>query len=668
MKKFRTLNGIKKVFAGMLTVVTVASACVLPISATEAETVERYIPIAELSNGQTDTLVNGLQYQSYAPERVSQYASGEAEYGNVFKVSNAATSAAEQNAGNIPFGTELSGKYSVSFDIKLKDMPTTDKPIQIWMTDSNSKLSGAIRIDGGYLQLSLDGYPMGSFASEIEAGNIPTETNAGSLWATKMEVDKWYNIEYVVDSSVTNSRWWYVNGVQAYTTKAWNSKATTTGTTAAMQIKTNKSTADVKEWLWVDNFKIGNYVTVDREETPALLEEQIHDAGSEKGVPSDVFLANATKAALQSTDVSRYAISFDMNVTSSTGFLIDVMGNALGGGYPNLCPIAVEATTEGATTGRIGVHKNTAWPTYTATLASSVYGIGEYNIGEWVRITVICDKEAKAFDVYADGKYIGRTDASTYVKSGVTNDVTDLSPLQISVIDSAGTSSAIYNNVRVYNATNGVDIFPASGNLKEGVISVSLSEPVNNYTAFNAQLGNVKLYDRNGAETAISSITTDGENLTITPAETLDYYRVVLPGRTFGVSGANLSDVDFITGTTYELTDMQFKAAGATVGEAELGSVADGTEVTFETTHYNMSTGGDKTVMLFMAAYGENGEIIEIDAAEVTLIENRRYTATGDFVPSVTKTAETRMIKGFVWANKYEPVASALKAEVAVAE
>lgn len=158
MKKFRTLNGIKKVFAGMLTVITVASACVLPISATEAEAVERYIPIAELSNGQTDTLVNGMQYQSYAADRVSQYASGEAEYGNVFKVSNAATSAVEQNAGNIPFGTELSGKYSVSFDIKLKDMPTADEPIQIWMTDSSSKLSGAIRIDGGYLQLSLDGY------------------------------------------------------------------------------------------------------------------------------------------------------------------------------------------------------------------------------------------------------------------------------------------------------------------------------------------------------------------------------------------------------------------------------------------------------------------------------------------------------------------------------
>lgn len=664
MKKFKALTSIKKVFAMMLAMTILASACIMPVAAEGNEMVERYIPIAELSNGQTDTLVNGLQYQSYTAERVSQFASGEDEYGNVFKVSNALKTTGEQQAGLIPFGQNLDGKYSVSFDIKLKDMPTSDKPIQIWMTDESGKLSGALRIDGGYLQLSLDGYPMGSFASEIDKGNIPTETKAGALWATAMELNKWYNIEYVVDSSVNNSRWWYINGKEVHTTMVWNSKATASGKTKDLKFLTYGTAGAVKEWLWLDNFRVGKYVSTAKVDKTALLEEQIHDAGAEKGVPSDMFLSTPTKTALQSADVSRYAISFDMKVTASTGFLIDVMGNSLGGGYPNLCSIAVEATTEGATMGRIGVHKNTAWPAYKDTLTSVAYGIGEYSLGEWVRITIVCDKQAKAFDVYADGRYIGRTNASTYEKSGAVNEVTDFSPLQISVIDSAQTSNAIYNNVRVYDASNGVDIFPASGTIDEnGAITISLSEPVNNYTAFNAQLTNIKLYDKNGAEKTFTA-TTDGENVIITPAEALDYYKIVLPAHTFGVSGANLYTVDTVVGTIYEVT-AEIMANGAVIGETELGNVANGTAVTLETSHYNMNTGDTQNAMIILAAYGTDGQLVAVDTADVSVMENRRYTASGDDVPSIIKTAEVKTIKGFVWYKDFSPVTNVISVRVA---
>jgi hypothetical protein len=130
------------------------------------------------------------------------------------------------------------------------------------------------------------------------------------------------------------------------------------------------------------------------------------------------------------------------------------------------------------------------------------------------------------------------------------------------------------------------------------------------------------------------------------------------------VSGANLYTVDTVVGTIYEVK-AEIMANGAVIGETELGNVADGTAVTFETSHYNMNTGDTQNTLIILAAYGTDGQLVAVDTADVSIMENRRYTASGDDVPSITKTAEVKTIKGFVWYKDFSPVISVISASVA---
>lgn len=557
MKK---MNDLKKFVASVLAIATVGTSVVLPVLATGNEdTVMRYDLVAEIADGQGDTDINGLKWSTY-DWRVQALTLSDKEYGKALRVTNTLktgteASPASQNAGAIDYtGTTSGTTYSVSFDLKLENMPSGTTPVELYMYDGSSKRSGYLRINDGVLELSRSGNYIPYYVDT-------TVPNAGDVYAMPINVGEWVNIEYVVNT-VDKTLSWYVNGENVVPERSFGTSTTvsTTGELTKMQFSTRNETSAAKVWFYIDNFKIGTLNEVSKKLAEnVMLEQQIRDDGSEKGVPSDIFLATATKDALKGADVVKYAISFDVNVTSSTGFMFDLMGNAISGGYPNLCPVIIEAADGSSAFGRIGVHKTTAWPGYKNAMSTEGYYISEYPIGEWFNVTIVADKETKTFDVYADGKYVGTTDASTFIKSGTTHTVEDLSPLQISVIDSAKTSVAKYNNVRIFNITEGIESYTAEAKIKNGNIVVNLSEHNDNVT----ELKNVTLSDRAGNEVKISNIENNGRVLTITPEAALDFYTVTLPERMFSVSGAKLqNNVIEATGIVSDITVTPVKTGG----------------------------------------------------------------------------------------------------------
>lgn len=565
MKK---MNVLKRVMSGVLAVTTVLTSAVFSVLAEEnGEKVTRYDLVAEIADGQEDMDVNGFKWSTY-DWRVQALTLSEKEYGRVLRVTNTVKTGTEsapapQNAGVIEYtGNALTGTYSVSFDLKLINMPGEKTPIELYIYDGSSRRSGYLRINDGVLELSRSGNYIPYYVDT-------TVPNAGDVYAMPIGVGEWVNIEYVVDT-VNKKLSWYVNGENVVPERSFgtSSSISATGELKKMQFATRNETQAAKEYFYIDNFKLGTISEVAKKaEDNKMLEQQIHDEGSEKGVPSDIFLAPATKEALKSETVTKYAISFDVNVTSSTGFMFDLMGNAISGGYPNLCPVIIEATTGTSSFGRIGVHKTTAWPGYKNAMSTEGYYISEFPIGEWFNITIVADKRAKTFDVFADGKYVGTTDASTFTKSGTTYDITDFSPLQISVIDSEKTSIAKYNNVRIFNVTEGIESFEAEAKIKNGNIVVNLSEHNDNVT----ELNNISLQDKDGNAVGIKQIENNGSVLTIIPETILDFYTVTLPERMFSVSGARLeNNVIEATGVVSDITVIPQKTGGIFTDKSDI--------------------------------------------------------------------------------------------------
>ena len=460
MMKRSLKNVVKKTLAVVCSIgIGATCACVNLNEQATAETgnaetvkVDKYIPIGEYSSGKqwVDSNLAGYNniqvfYDNCSPSTpVNDFEPGYNEKARICdsKSKNNSTGGKSGQIGSMKFDniiTDTYKKYSLSFDFKVldgkylsnaKDGEEADKAFQLHFQDSENKYVNYLRLNDGYIVLSLSGGSMGRYTSDnVDHKVIP------------YEVGKWTHVEYTVDTQ-TGEINWYINGVLvAEGTIGERYSQSKVAAKAILSYGNLDADYNYEDFLELDNFKT-SYVTEDNVSSIDITQqilyndyeneskwnpwlkgyfgtaERVDTENSIHGYAAKVKYKGISGAAYDSLYFSEYrhqnsetnkyyddfsdvySVSFDIKIPNETLGMF-----ARGLGYTS-------EDTEGEQgffgfifdkAGYFGASPNWFSADVDSTLATASMGKSLYKSNDWNAVDMVIDKTNKTVSIYLNG-------------------------------------------------------------------------------------------------------------------------------------------------------------------------------------------------------------------------------------------------------------------------
>lgn len=685
-------NVVRKVLAVVCSIgIGATCACVNLNEQATAETgnaetvkVDKYIPIGEYSSGKqwvdsNSAGYNNIQvfYDNCSPSTpVNDFEPGYNEKARICdsKSKNNSTGGKSGQIGSMKFDniiTDTYKKYSLSFDFKVLDEKylsnpkvdeANDKAFQLHFQDSENKYVNYLRLNDGYIVLSLSGGSMGRYTSDnVDHKVIP------------YEVGKWTNVEYTVDTQ-TGEINWYINGVLvAEGTIGESYSQSKVAAKAILSYGNLDADYNYEDFLELDNFKTA-YVTEDNvssiDTTQQILyndyeneskwnpwlkgyfgtAERVDTENSIHGYAAKVKYKGISGAAYDSLYFSGYrhhnsetnkyyddfsdvySVSFDIKIPNETLGMF-----ARGLGYTS-------EDTEGEQgffgfifdkAGYFGASPNWFSADVDSTLATASMGKSLYKSNDWNAVDMVIDKTNKTVSIYLNGGLMKTLN--------VTSTAANTMMIKAFALNAKQSESGFYvDNMRVVNIANNTFWYDAV--FVDDNIVLDFNQQL-----VNQNLDAIKVYDENNSEIALASVRYDGHKVILTPSTSADYYRIEMPEHTVGSGGYLLSNRTATVKKPRFKFNATLTANNAEIASGELDKISDGAEIKLNATYEN-TTANDENVFMIAAAYDKDGRLISVSAKNGTATKNTENGSIDD-VPSFSFLKATKALKAFVWSR-----------------
>lgn len=692
MMKRSLKNVVKKTLAVVCSIgIGATCACVNLNEQATAETgnaetvkVDKYIPIGEYSSGKqwvaSDSAgYNNIQvfYDNCSPSTpVNDFEPGYNEKARICdsKSKNNSTGGKSGQIGSMKFDniiTDTYKKYSLSFDFKVLDEKylsnpkvgeADDKAFQLHFQDSENKYVNYLRLNDGYIVLSLSGGSMGRYTSDnVDHKVVP------------YEVGKWTHVEYTVDTQ-TGKINWYINGVLVAEGTIGESYSQSKVVAKAILSYGNlDADYNYEDFLELDNFKTA-YVTEDNvssiDTTQQILyndyeneskwnpwlkgyfgtAERVDTENSIHGYAAKVKYKGISGAAYDSLYFSGYrhhnsetnkyyddfsdvySVSFDIKIPNETLGMF-----ARGLGYTS-------EDTEGEQgffgfifdkAGYFGASPNWFSADVDSTLATASMGKSLYKSNDWNAVDMVIDKTNKTVSIYLNGGLVKTLN--------VTSTAANTMMIKTFALNAKQSESGFYvDNMRVVNIANNTFWYDAV--FVDNNIVLDFNQQL-----VNQNLSAIKVYDENNSEIGLSSVRCDGHKVILTPSTSADYYRIEMPEHTMGSGGYLLSNRTVVAKKPRFKFKAGMTANGAEIITGELDKISDGAEIKLNASYEN-TTLQDENVFMIAAAYDKDGGLISVSAKNGTASKNTENGSIDD-VPRFSFSKDTKTLKAFVWSQ-----------------